>query len=164
MRALTVDNRRAPRPLTAMRSAIRTDPSPGRPTPEPRPTIARDLSARPFGGAVARGATGRLLSTRPIAPVDAILGRVLARGGAETPRAPARLRAVVIARACYYGASAKDLFKKFTLGSPAVQLCQISLPGPVSRFPVESFRFPREKHPSPAQPTPPWRREATAAR
>ena len=118
MRALTVDNRRAPCPLTATRSEIRTDPSSGRPEPEPRPTIARDLSARPFGGAVARGATGRLLSTRPIAPVDAILGRVLARGGAETPRAPARLRAVVIARACYYGASAKEpLFKKFTLGS-----------------------------------------------
>ena len=118
MRALTVDGRRTPRPLTAMRSEIRTDPSPGRPTPEPRPTIARDLSARPFGGAVARGATGRLLSTRPIAPVDAILGRVPARGGAATPRAPARLRAVVIARACYYGASAKEpLFKKFTLGS-----------------------------------------------
>jgi len=118
MRALTVDNRRAPCPLTATRSEIRTDPSSGRPEPEPRPTIARDLSARPFGGAVARRATGRLLSTRPIAPVDAILGRVPARGGAATPRAPARLRAVVIARACYYGASAKEpLFKKFTLGS-----------------------------------------------
>ena len=119
MRALTVDGRRAPRPLTAMRSEIRTDPSPGRPEPEPRPEIlARDLSACPFGGAVARRATGRLLSTRPIAPVDAILGRVPARGGAATPRAPARLRAVVIARACYYGASAKEpLFKKFTLGS-----------------------------------------------
>ena len=118
MRALTVDGRRAPRPLTAMRSEIRTDPSPGRPEPEPRLEIARDLSARPFGGAVARRATGRLLSTRPIAPVDAILGRVPARGGAATPRAPARLRAVVIARACYYGASAKEpLFKKFTLGS-----------------------------------------------
>ena len=119
MRALTVDGRRAPHPLTAMRSEIRTDPSPGRPEPEPRPEIlARDLSACPFGGAVARRATGRLLSTRPIAPVDAILGRVPARGGAATPRAPARLRAVVIARACYYGASAKEpLFKKFTLGS-----------------------------------------------
>ena len=118
MRALTVDGRRAPRPLTAMRSEIRTDPSPGRPTPAPRLDIlARDLSACPFGGAVARRATGRLLSTRPIAPVDAILGRVPARGGAATPRAPARLRAVVIARACYYGASAKEpLFKKFTLG------------------------------------------------
>ena len=123
MRALTVDGRHAPRPLTAIRSAIRTDPSPGRPEPEPRPEIlARDLSARPFGGAVARGATGRLLSTRPIAPVDVILGRVPARGGAATPRAPARLRAVVIARAwATVGRGVSPLFKKFTLGSPAVQ-------------------------------------------
>ena len=109
MRALTLRDRDEGAAIHATPTPTRFSPDPS-PRPESRSEAAaislpapRDLTdPRRFPGGAESDARAMppLFGRRPIAPVDAILARGGARGGAATPRALARLGAVDITRAC----------------------------------------------------------------
>ena len=109
MRALTLRDRDEGAAIHATPTPTRVSPDPS-PRPEsrseaaaislPAPRALSDPRRFPGGAESDARAMPPLFGRRPIAPVDAILARGGARGGAATPRAPARLGAVDITRAC----------------------------------------------------------------